>query len=50
MPEASGFETMLAGARQHAADDDQLLAEMSVVLDSLHTHFASAPQTVPANP
>ncbi len=50
VPEASGFEAMLAGARQRAADDDQLLAEMSVVLDSLHTHFAGAPQASPAQP
>jgi hypothetical protein len=50
VPEASGFEAMLAGARQRAADDDQLLAEMSVVLDSLHAHFASAPHAAPAQP
>ncbi len=50
VPEASGFEAMLAGARQRAADDDQLLAEMSVVLDSLHAHFSSAPQAAPAKP
>ena len=43
VPEASGFEAMLAGARQRATDDDQLLSEMSVVLDSLHAHFASEP-------
>lgn len=40
VPEASGFEAMLAGARQRCTDDDQLLAEMSVVLDSLHVHFS----------
>ena len=50
VPEASGFEAMLAGARQRAADDDQLLAEMSMVLDSLHAHFASAPQAAPVQP
>ena len=43
VPEASGFEAMLGGARQRAADDDQLLAEMSVVLDSLYAHFSSDP-------
>jgi hypothetical protein len=48
--EASGFEAMLAGARQRARDDDQLLTEMSVVLDSLNAHFASAPQAAPAKP
>ena len=41
---------MLSGARQRAADDDPLLAEMSVMLDSLHSHFASAPQAVPPVP
>ncbi|HZV65950.1 MAG TPA: chromate resistance protein ChrB domain-containing protein [Telluria sp.] len=50
VPEASGFEAMLAGARQRAADDDQLLTEMTLVLDSLHAHFASAPQAAPAQP
>lgn len=41
MPEADGFEAMLAGARQRARDDDQLLGEISVVLDSLYAHFSS---------
>ncbi|WP_397453153.1 chromate resistance protein ChrB domain-containing protein [Pseudomonas sp. NA-150] len=40
VPEASGFEAVMAGARQRASSDDQLLEEMSVVLDSLHAHFA----------
>lgn len=48
--EASGFEAMLAGARQRCADDDQLLAEMGVVLDSLYAHFSTAPATTPAKP
>jgi hypothetical protein len=48
VPEASGFEAMLAGARQRCADDDQLLAEMSVVLDSLHAHFSNDAQAAPA--
>jgi hypothetical protein len=40
VPEASGFEAVMAGARQrHGDDDDALLAEMSVVLDSLYAHF-----------
>lgn len=39
--EAAGFEAMLAGARARAKDDDQLLAEMSVVLDSLYAHFSN---------
>jgi len=39
VPEAIGFEAVLAGARERVADDDALLAEMSVVLDSLYIHF-----------
>jgi len=38
--EASGFEAMMAGARERHANDDALLAEMSTVLDSLYAHFA----------
>ena len=44
VPEASGFEAMLSGARQRAADDDQLLADMSPVLDALHAHFSNDPK------
>jgi hypothetical protein len=40
VPEASGFEAILAGARDRAANDDRLLAEMSSVLDALHRHFS----------
>jgi hypothetical protein len=39
VPEASGFEAVLAGARERLDDDDALLAEMSTVLDSLYAHF-----------
>jgi hypothetical protein len=39
--EAGGFEAMLSGARQRARDDDQLLTEMGMVLDSLHAHFGN---------
>lgn len=39
--EASGFEAMLAGARQRAADDDQLLSEIGTVLDSLYAYFST---------
>jgi hypothetical protein len=39
VPEAAGFEAVLAGARERAADDDALLADMSQVLDSLYLHF-----------
>ena len=39
VPEAAGFEAVLTGARERVAGDDALLAEMSVVLDSLYVHF-----------
>lgn len=39
VPEASGFEAVMAGARERIDDDDALLAEMSNVLDSLYAHF-----------
>ena len=39
VPEASGFEAVMAGARERLTDDDALLAEMSLVLDSLYAHF-----------
>ncbi len=39
VPEAIGFEAVMAGARERLADDDALLAEMSSVLDSLYVHF-----------
>lgn len=39
VPEAIGFEAVMTGARERLDDDDALLAEMSVVLDSLHAHF-----------
>ncbi len=41
VPEAHGFESMMAGARQRAIDDDQLLAEISMALDSLYAHFSN---------
>jgi len=40
--EASGFEAMLSGARARIDDDDQLLAQMAGVLDSLYVHFQRA--------
>lgn len=40
VPEAIGFEAILTGARQRAADDDRLLAEIGNVLDSLLAHFS----------
>jgi hypothetical protein len=39
VPEAVGFEAVIAGARERLDDDDALLAEMSTVLDSLYAHF-----------
>ena len=39
VPEAIGFEAVMAGASERIADDDALLAEMSNVLDSLYAHF-----------
>jgi hypothetical protein len=47
VPEAAGFEAVLAGARERVADDDALLAEMGVVLDSLYMHFQNASQSLP---
>ena len=40
VPEASGFEAMLDGARKRIEDDDALLADISAVLNSLHAHFS----------
>jgi hypothetical protein len=39
VPEAQGFEAVLAGARERLPDDDALLTETSTVLDSLYAHF-----------
>jgi hypothetical protein len=39
VPEARGFEAVMAGARERLPDDDVLLTEMSAVLDSLYAHF-----------
>ena len=40
VPEASGFEAMLSGARERLDDDDALLVEIGTVLDSMYAHFA----------
>ncbi|VXC69245.1 Protein ChrB [Burkholderia sp. 8Y] len=45
VPEAAGFEAVMAGARERAVDDDALLDEMSRVLDSMYTHFAAVAKT-----
>lgn len=37
--EATGVEMVLAGARQRCVDDDALLAEASVIFDSLYSAF-----------
>ena len=39
VPEAPGFEAILAGARSRLSDDDALLAEIGRVLDSLHNYY-----------
>lgn len=39
VPESSGFEAMLAGARERLPDDDALLTEIGGMLDSLYLHF-----------
>jgi hypothetical protein len=44
VPEAKGFEAVMAGARERLEDDDALLVEMSAVLDSLYAHFAREAQ------
>ncbi len=40
VPEASGFEALMTGARQRAADDDALLDDMGRVLDSFHAFYS----------
>jgi hypothetical protein len=39
VPEAAGFEAILTGARAYCADDDQLLTEMTPVLNALYMAF-----------
>jgi len=41
--EAAGFEAMLAGLRQRAHADDDLLEQVAPVLDGLHAHFSTSP-------
>lgn len=41
-PEAVGFEAVMAGTRLRAPNDDQLLEQMSSVLDALYAHFAAS--------
>lgn len=42
VPEAAGFEAVLAGARKRLENDDALLAEVGTVLDSLYVHFSAS--------
>ncbi|MFL6715444.1 MAG: chromate resistance protein ChrB domain-containing protein [Burkholderiaceae bacterium] len=42
--EAAGFEAMLAGIRQKVDEDDQLLREVSPIIDALYAHFSSEPK------
>lgn len=42
VPEASGFEALMAGARRRTSGDDELLAEMSCALDSLYAFYREA--------
>jgi len=39
VPEAAGFEAILTGARVSCTDDDQLLTEMTPVLNAFYTAF-----------
>jgi hypothetical protein len=39
VPEAAGVEAVMAGARARLDDDDALLTEMTLVLDSMYAHF-----------
>jgi hypothetical protein len=41
VPEAAGFEAVLAGMRDRARDDAELLETMGPVLDALHDAFAN---------
>jgi hypothetical protein len=44
VPEAAGFEALLAGTRERCRDDDELLAKMRDVLDSFYKAFSESPQ------
>jgi len=41
VPDAAGFEAMLAGLRKSNHDDDALLAAAAPVLDALYQHYAT---------
>jgi hypothetical protein len=42
VPEAVGFEAVMTGAKARALSDDDMLSEMSHVLDSFLAHFAAS--------
>lgn len=42
VPQAAGFEAVMAGARERQPDDDALLAEMGNVLDSCYAQHRRA--------
>lgn len=42
--QAIGFESILSGARARLDNDDALLADMGIVLDSLYTYFSKETQ------
>jgi hypothetical protein len=46
--EAAGFEAVLAGLRDAAANDDALLAATAPVLDALYQHFATQTKQEPS--
>lgn len=50
VPEAGGFEAVLAGARQRLAGDDALLADIGGVLDSLNAYFSNDPTSTGGAP
>lgn len=41
VPEAAGFEAIIAGLRAGCPDDDALLAAASPILDAMHLHFST---------
>ena len=48
IPEASGFEALMTGARQRAGDDNALLQEMTPLLDSLYVFYSGPSVKGPA--
>ncbi len=45
VPEAAGFELILTGARERCGNDDELLDDMSRVLDDMYRAFSQASAT-----